>query len=232
MLRTIIILAVILISFSAAKAAEKVDLTLVLAVDCSGSVDGREFRLQLDGIAAALSDPEIIAAATSGPHRKIAVTLMLWADPDEEKLTTGWAVIDSPLASRKFAKTVKDFNYLIGGGTGLGTAVAYGLTLIRNSEFEATREVVDVSGDGKESWELREPRFLLPDAQAMRSKTGVVVNGLAITTDVPDLVDYYSKNVVGGPGSFVIEAKDYESFAEAMRTKLLREILPNMASLQ
>ena len=229
-------LKALLVSFfalsSSVLAGEKVDLALVLAVDCSGSVDGRELRLQLDGIASALRDPEIIAAATSGPYRRIAVNLMLWADPDEQRRTTGWIVIDSSQASQNFSDTVKGFNYLIGGGTGLGAAVAYGISLIRNSNFEASREVVDVSGDGRESWELREPRFLLADARALRGTTKVVVNGLAITQDVPDLADYYSQNVVGGPGSFVITANTYESFAEAMRIKLLREILPNVASIE
>ncbi|MDX1718086.1 MAG: DUF1194 domain-containing protein, partial [Anderseniella sp.] len=34
----------------AAQAGGEVDLILVLAVDCSYSVDSREFRLQMDGI--------------------------------------------------------------------------------------------------------------------------------------------------------------------------------------
>ena len=71
------------------------DLALVLAVDCSGSVDMAEFRLQLDGIAAAFRDSEVVSSALAGPHGRIAVNLMTWGDPDYEKYSTGWFAIDS-----------------------------------------------------------------------------------------------------------------------------------------
>ena len=37
-------------------AAFACDIALTLAVDVSGSVDGREYRIQMDGVAAALAD--------------------------------------------------------------------------------------------------------------------------------------------------------------------------------
>jgi Protein of unknown function (DUF1194) len=212
-----------------AQTNKPVDLALILAVDCSGSVDAAEFKLQLGGIAAAFRDSEIIAAIQAGPNHRIAVNMMLWADPDEQKLTTGWFEITSKADSVAFAQIAEDFNIRIGGGTGLGVAVAYGVTLLTTAPFQSLRMVIDVSGDGRESWELREPRFRLPQAKAMRMKTQVVVNGLAISNNEPDLPDYYRENVIGGAGSFVMEAKTYEDFADAMRIKLLREILPNMA---
>jgi Protein of unknown function (DUF1194) len=208
-----------------------VDLALILAVDCSGSVDRREFNLQLGGIAHAFRDPEIIAAIMSGPHRKIAVNMMLWADPDEQKRTTGWSIIGSPTEAQAFASTAAAFDIRIGGGTGLGVAIGYGITLLNTIDFHATRKTIDVSGDGKESWELREPRFRVLNAKAMLAKTNITVNGLAISNDFSDLKQYYRDQVIGGSGSFVIEAKSYEDFAEAMRIKLLREILPNMSML-
>jgi len=38
--------------------------------------------------------------------------------------------------------------------------------------------------------------------------------------------NYYRRNVVGGPGSFVMTADDYDAFGEAIRRKLLRELGP------
>jgi hypothetical protein len=220
-----------LTSFAQAE-SQKVDLALVLAVDCSGSVSGKELRLQLGGIAMAFRDPAIQAAIKAGPHHRIAVNLMLWADPDEEKLTTGWQVISTADDAEKFASLAETNDILIGGGTGLGTAIGFGITLLNNSGFNATRRTIDVSGDGRDSWELREPRFRLPQANALRATTDVVVNGLAISNEQPDLFAYYRDAVIGGPGSFALEAKTYEDFAHAMRIKLLREILPNMAMLE
>jgi hypothetical protein len=38
------------------------------------------------------------------------------------------------------------------------------------------------------------------------------------------LAEYYQRNVAGGPGAFVMVAKDFESFGQAMINKLIREI--------
>jgi Protein of unknown function (DUF1194) len=220
------------VCFSTAAAAHEksaVDLALILAVDCSGSVDREEFQLQLDGIAAAFRDPAVIAAIGAGRYGRIAVNMMLWADPDEQKLTSGWAEIGNAREANAFAGMAETFDTRIGGGTGLGIAIGYGVSLLKGIDFHATRKLIDVSGDGRESWELREPRFRLPQAKALRATTNITVNGLAISNNERELPAYYRENVIGGPGSFVIEAKTYGDFAKAMRIKLLREILPDVA---
>ncbi len=216
----------------AAELSGAYDLTLVLAVDCSGSVSGDEFRLQTGGIAAALRDPEIIAAALSGPQGRIAVNLMLWGDPDYQKFSTGWFEINSPQAAESFANRVQQYDLRMGGGTGLGIAVAYGVSLLETSGAITDRKVIDVSGDGVESYEIRQPKFLLKDAQRLRAAAGVVVNGLAISNEDPALESYYREKVAAGPGSFVMSVSRYEDFAEAMRNKLLREIRPLSAALE
>jgi Protein of unknown function (DUF1194) len=215
---------------SAAEGKKVADLALILAVDCSGSVDRREFQLQLSGIATAFRDPLVIAAAQGGRHGKIIVNMMLWADPDEPKLTSGWYEIGSAEEAERFAAMAGNFNTLIGGGTGIGVAIGYGISLLNGSGYDVSRKTIDVSGDGKETWELREPRFRLLQAQALLKNMNITVNGLAISNDYPDLVNYYRQNVAHGSGSFVIEARSYADFAEAMRIKLLREILPSTAS--
>lgn len=212
-------------------AGEKTDLALVLAVDCSGSVDSREYHYQMDGIAAAFRDPAIIAAALSGPHHKIAVNILTWGDPDEQKFESGWQVISTPQSAERFAQLASGVDRRMGGGTGIGNAVAFALALLRDGTITTTRQVIDVSGDGPESWELREPHFKLVDAQKLRARDGVTVNGLAIRTDYPDLDLYYRQFVAAGPESFVISVDSYQDYAEAIRRKLLQELNPNMASL-
>ena len=117
------------------------------------------------------------------------------------------------------------------GGTGIGNAIAFGLTLINDGTVQGHRQVIDVSGDGKESWELREPHFKLRDAQLLRARAGVTVNGLAIETDDKDLAQYYQDYVAAGPENFVLVVANYQEYAEATRRKLLLEINPNIASL-
>ena len=214
-----------------ARAQDTVDVKLVLAVDTSGSINGEEYALQMNGIAWAFRQADVIAAATNGPHRSIAVNLMTWGDPDEQKYDTGFHVIKSPADAEAFAKLAETDYQRQGGGTGLGTAVAYGLALLRNSTITAPRQVIDVSGDGHESWELREPRFKLADAQVLRAAMGVTVNGLAILNSEPGLAEYYRANVAAGPESFVITVANYQEYAQGIHRKLLMELESPMAML-
>ena len=214
---------------SPVRAATGVDVALVFAVDTSGSVDGHEYALQMNGIAQAITAPDVLKVALSGPQRQIAVCLMTWGDPDEQKFSSPWRIIASAADAEAFAAEVRAGLPRPGGGTGIGQAIAYGVVLLRETSLAPSRSVIDVSGDGRESWELREPRFHLEQAQAIREAAGVTVNGLAILTDVKDLTDYYRANVIGGVGSFAMEAKSYDDFAVAMHKKLLRELLPPIA---
>ncbi|MEZ5925150.1 MAG: DUF1194 domain-containing protein [Hyphomicrobiaceae bacterium] len=200
------------------------DLLLVLAVDSSGSVDPAEYRLQLDGLAAAFRDPEVQAAITAGPNGRIAVNLLLWADARFERFTTGWTVIDGPEHAERFARVIETFDKRVGGGTGIGAAIAQGIGLIETSGLSAPRRVIDVSGDGIEAHEGPPPPILLKEARELLVTTDIVVNGLAIETDFPRLAGYYRKEVAHGPGSFVVSARTYEDFAAAIRDKLIREI--------
>ena len=61
-----------------AEAAGPVDLALVLAVDCSGSVDDTDFGIQMAGIAAALRHRALQDAIRQGKYKRIAITVMLW----------------------------------------------------------------------------------------------------------------------------------------------------------
>lgn len=217
---------------SPAAAAEKVDLALVLAVDCSGSVSSKEYALQVKGIANAFRDPAVIAAATTGPHHRIAVNLMTWGDPEDQKFVSGWQIISSANEGAAFADIAENFDRRMNGGTGIGIAIAFGLALLNDGTLEASRQTIDVSGDGEESYELREPRFKLADAQKLRELAGVTVNGLAIQNEDKKLGEYYTKYVAAGPENFVVSINTYQEYADAIRRKLLLEINPNMASLK
>ncbi|MGE0007067.1 MAG: DUF1194 domain-containing protein [Parvibaculaceae bacterium] len=200
-----------------------VDLELVLAVDASGSVDDAEYKLQLAGIASSFRDPAVRRAIRSGPAGAIAVNLLVWAEPQVPKDTTGWFIIASDGDAEKFARNVEAFPRRQTGATAIGEGIASALRSLEANNIEAVREVVDVSGDGRESV-ARDFTVLVGQARAMAVGRGVVINGLAIENEVADLADYYRGNVQSGPGSFVMAVKAYEDFGEAMRRKLLREI--------
>ncbi|MCB1377807.1 MAG: DUF1194 domain-containing protein [Alphaproteobacteria bacterium] len=210
--------------------AQPVDLELVLAVDASGSVDELEYRLQLDGIAAGFRDPEVRQAIRSGPEGRIAVNMLVWAEHVWPKDTTGWWLLATDADAEEFARQVEGLPRRQNGATGLGEGLAAAVRTIASNTFIGRRRVVDVSGDGRET-PAREFVVLVPQARAMAIGHGVTVNGLAIINEEPDLATYYRGQMQTGDGSFVIEARDYQDFAEAMRRKLLREIehRPNLS---
>jgi Protein of unknown function (DUF1194) len=223
--------AVALLVSSPARAAEQFDLLLVLAVDTSGSVDDDELALQLSGIAAAFRDDAVIDAALSGPRHRIAVNLVNWSDAEYQKFSTGWISIDTESAARAFAGRAEGFTKRLGGATGIGSAIAFGIGLIGTSGLDAPRKVIDVSGDGIEAWQMHIPTLVLETVHPLREAAGITVNGLAIRNDFQFLDRYYRDFVIGGPGSFVMDATDYRAFPAAMRKKLLRELTPLTASL-
>src|SRR5579862_5775484 len=88
-----ILLAWWIIAGGGARAAEPVDLALVLAVDVSRSIDDQEFQLQRQGYAAALTDRRVLQAIRSGPLRAIAVTLVEWSNDNEQRVVVDWTVL-------------------------------------------------------------------------------------------------------------------------------------------
>src|SRR5262245_21141686 len=78
-----------------ARAADEVDLLLVLASDVSRSVDQPKFQLQRDGYAAALNDPRVIDAIQSGANRRIALCFVEWSGSNAQKVVVDWTLIDS-----------------------------------------------------------------------------------------------------------------------------------------
>lgn len=201
-----------------------VDLELVLAVDVSGSVDDREFGLQMDGIAAAFRTPEVQKAIRSGPLGRIAVSLVLWSDPRHSMATTPWRIISGPAEAEAFAQLVQDHPRSIpAGSTGIGQALWFCMRHIQGNGMSGALKVIDLSGDGKET-APRDFFVRLWQGRAAAHGAGITVNGLAILAEEPELDRYYRAELITGPDAFAIAAASYEDFAEAMYRKLLREI--------
>ena len=135
-----------------------------------------------------------------------------------------WFVLATPADSESFADFMAALPRIPIGGTGIGMGVAAAIRKLDRNGLTAPRQVVDVSGDGRET-PPRETVVLIPMANALARARGVTINGLAILSDDDlSLAKWYRDNVITGPGSFVITAADYQAFGEAIRKKLLKEI--------
>jgi hypothetical protein len=208
---------------SPAVAETLVDLELVLAIDASSSVDDAEWSLQREGYAAAFRDPRIRQAIGSGPTGRIAIAVVVWADATVPRWESPWFTLAGADDAERFASFMSELPRAALGGTGIGAGVAFAVRILARNGFAAPRQVVDVSGDGRET-PPRENVVMMPMARALADARGVTINGLAILNDDPELVGWYRNNVITGRGAFVITAADYSDFAEAIVEKLVREI--------
>jgi hypothetical protein len=210
-----------------ASAADVVDLQLVLAVDVSRSVDDEEFKLQREGYAEALKDPRVLASILTGRHRSIAVTYMEWSNAHLQRQVVKWTKISDGEGAVLFAEAILAAPRSFSGWTSISGAIDYAVRLFEISPFESERLVIDISGDGSNN--SGRP---VSEARDDALKLGITINGLPIVNErpspwlppEPNLDEYYMKNVIGGPGSFMIVAEDFTSFQLAILSKLIREI--------
>lgn len=201
---------------------------LALGLDVSGSVDAREYRLQLDGLALALGDPEVTAALLSQPGSPVRIAVYEWSDPNDDRLILNWTDINAPSDITAIQAILRQTRRAdMGPSTGLGAALRVGFTLL-DQQSECWTRTLDISGDGKANTGQRPQDIAAPPDD-------IIVNGLAIGEDnaatadgqslqMGELTAYYTAYVIRGPGAFVETALGFDSYAEAMRRKLLREL--------
>jgi hypothetical protein len=196
----------------------EVDLALVLAVDCSFSVDAREFELQMQGTGRAFMREEVKRAIAQGHRQRIAVTVIQWSDERNQIVTLPWTVVSSADADRLGQLLAVMPRQLAEGGTSISAALRFSAALFPSAP-SAERRVIDVSTDGRNNSG--------PPVSPMRDKLvaeDITINGLTILNEWPTLDKYFESRVAGGVGYFVIPSSDYEAYGEAIFRKLLREI--------
>jgi hypothetical protein len=115
------------------------------------------------------------------------------------------------------------------GFNAIGSAITKGQALIEGNDIRGTRKVIDLSGDSANNWDGIPIRLARNNAVS----AGIVINGLPILCrDIDcggrpvsyDLEKAFEDRIIGGPGAFVVTAKDRESFEIAVRRKLILEI--------
>jgi Protein of unknown function (DUF1194) len=224
-------IVIALLVLAPARAAEKVDLLLVLASDVSRSVDADKFELQRRGYGHALSDPRVIEAIRSGTNGRIGVCFMEWSGVMSQKLVIDWTAIGSADTARQFGDRILEAPRSFTDRTSISAAIDFAMAQLERAPFESPRRTIDVSGDGTNN-SGRDVTTARDEAVAK----GVTINGLVILSERPlawnpehtnppgGLENYYRQNVVGGPRAFVIAAQDFNAFGQALINKLIAEV--------
>src|SRR6202020_1376059 len=180
---------------AAARAAEDVDLLLVLAVDVSRSIDATKFQLQREGYAAAVADPHVLEAIGTGRTGRIGLTFVEWSGVGAQKVVIDWTTIGDTDSAKGFGDRLLEAPRSFADRTSISGAIEFAMGQLDKAPYEAARRTIDVSGDGA----------MLRDEAVAK---GITINGLVILSDNPmswnpdhtnppgGLANYYRNNVV------------------------------------
>jgi len=202
------------------RASSGVDVEILIALDVSASVDASEFNLMREGLAAAISSPEVTAAVVNGKRGAIGVSVVQWSGFTEQEMKLDWTRLSSAAELTDFANRIREMKRRYrDGATDIGGALNFCRKKILESPFQATRSVIDLAGDGPNN-----VNFSPTIERDLAIKDGITINGLAVIGEVSMLEEYFTRFIIGGRDAFVEKTADYDGFMRAMERKLIREI--------
>jgi len=222
-----VILTAVSIGSPVARAAEEVDLLLVLSSDISRSVEPPKFKLQRDGYAAAIVNPRVIEAIHSGALGKIAISFVEWSGANQQEIVIDWTVIRDEATAKDFSTQIIKAPRAFADRTSISGGIDFAMAQLARAPFHANRHTIDVSGDGTNNGGRA-----VTDARDEALAKGATINGLVIMseqlnfhTNPPGGLDaYYRNNVIGGPGAFVMVAESFTTLGQTILNKLSAEI--------
>ena len=195
--------------------AQACDTALILTIDVSNSIDSAEYRLQTDGLADALRDPEIIENMVAGENYLMVVQ---WSGVDKQTISIPWTQMRTALDVEGFAQKSRLMERaFVLSDTAPAEAIFFSLRQF-DQVPQCTRKVIDVSGDGTPNGGS--------DTRAARNaaeRAGVTINGIAIESMGLAITNFFRGAVITRDG-FVMTARTHREYPETIKAKILREI--------
>ncbi|HKL69308.1 DUF1194 domain-containing protein [Salibaculum sp.] len=191
------------------------ETALMLTMDVSNSIDVAEYRLQVDGLADALLDREVMDVIVRGQS---ALAVMQWSGEGRQAVSIPWTRLRSRTDVRAFAAQARAMpRAFVLSDTAPGEALTFALRQFDSAPL-CERRVIDVSGDGT-------PNAGGDTRPAVRAaeRAGVTINGIAIESMGLAITNFYRGAVITRDG-FVITARRHRDYPRAIREKLLREL--------
>ena len=191
------------------------DTALILTIDVSNSIDSAEYRLQTDGLADALRDPESVETMVANEN---SLTVVQWSGVDKQTVSIPWTQMRTALDVEAFAQKSRLMERaFILSDTAPAEAIWFSLGLF-DQVTDCSRQVIDVSGDGTPNGgsEVRA-------ARNAAERAGVTINGIAIESMGLAITNFFRGAVITRNG-FVMTARTHREYPQTIRAKILREI--------
>nr|WP_104071979.1 DUF1194 domain-containing protein [Albidovulum inexpectatum] len=193
------------------------EVALVLAIDVSGSIDRAEYRLQTEGLARALEDPELIDALVA---TQAALSVLQWSGAGQQTVTLSWQRMNSAATVAEFAARARAMPRAFeASDTAVGEALAFAAALF-SSAPDCRRRVIDISGDGPQNAGMP---LDLGRMAALRSRAQINAIAIEDMGRATPISTYYARHVTS-PDGFVVTARGLSDYPRAIRDKILREI--------
>ena len=191
------------------------DTALILTIDVSNSIDPSEYKLQTDGLVAALRNPEIVDAMV---RQEAAIAVVQWSGKDRQQVTVPWTRLRTSLDAARLADQAQLMpRAFVLSDTAPAEAILFSLGLF-NQVPDCKNKVIDVSGDGTPN-SGSETR----NARNAAERAGVTINGIAIESMGLAITNFYKGAIITRNG-FVITARTHREYPDAIRRKIIREL--------
>lgn len=183
-----------------------------------------------------------VVAAIINSDGSVAVAYVEFSGGDEFTLVKGWDLLSDAGSAAASGEAVAMAPRTTAGNTALAAALARSARLLVDGEFSGARLVIDVVSDdpfdGGRSAAIRDRAV----------EAGITINAIPVISDDPigtfdgrltysgiiggveNAIAFYRRDVIGGPGAFVVEARSYNVFGEALKRKLLRELIASYSA--
>lgn len=225
-----VLAAAVVLGFAASVASAACRQALALGLDVSGSVDGQEYRLQIEGLARALTDPDIRAALLANPAAPVDLAVFEWSGATFQRVLSPWTTLRNAQDVARFAESLRATKRGASPPeTAIGSALRFGAKMLGERDY-CWKRTLDISGDGKHN-SGPHPRAVRDELLAR----GVTVNALVIGVgtariadrrhvELAELTAYFRAYVIAGPDAFIETALGFKDYETAMKRKLLREL--------
>ena len=217
-MRKLVLSTIMGLALAMSASAATVTTELLLLVDVSGSISTAQFNLQRTGYANAFANPTIqglIASNTGG----VAVRLVYWSGSAQQGGGVAWTQLQNAADANAFSLLIGASTRPYSGSTAVQDALEFGRGLFVNNGFEGARKIIDISGDGADNNSV----LLAGVGRNNALADGIVINGLVIGGNA-SVLNYYTNNVIGGPGSFVATAETFDDVGATLERKIFREL--------
>ena len=221
------LIAALLIGAAASAEELRTDVNIVTALDVSDSIDAQSTQIEIEGMAQAILAPEILQAIRAGHYGRVGFAIFAWNEGAYPELVS-WTVIRDGVDTRAVSEQLRNTSpselspsvdrMVEPRMTDLSGAIDHAAVLLLTAPFAADRMVLNVIGNGWDNVGEGPAR-----ARDRLVGAGGIINGVILGED-PVLADYFRQNVIGGPGAFVITARDKSAITTVLARKFLRDV--------